>query len=114
MAAGSSDGRMLSGMSSMVLSVPQKSAPVAGRRRPPCRAGWRACWRFAALRRRGVLMIPALSCDHRFQVVGEDCIRLDAERGAQLPAVEVGERARLRQHQIGDAPLAGDDLFDTL
>ena len=28
--------------------------------------------------------------------------------------IEIGERARLRQHEIGDPALARDDLFDPL
>src|SRR5690242_21632874 len=31
---------------------------------------------------------------------------------SQLIGVEVGERARLRQHEIGDATLARDDFLD--
>ena len=38
--------------------------------------------------------------------VGEHGVGADAERGAELAGVEVGQRARLRQHEVGDAPLA--------
>ena len=48
------------------------------------------------------------------EIVGEHRVGPDAERDAQLVAVEIGERARLRQHEIGDAALAGDDLLDPL
>src|SRR5436853_949549 len=99
MAAGSSGGVIASGRSSGALSLPQKSAPVAGRRR----AFWRAGCRVAALRRRGVLML-ARSCVRLLEVVGEHGVRMDSERDAQLPAVEIGERARLRQHEVGNAP----------
>ena len=40
--------------------------------------------------------------------------RVDAERRLQLPAVEVADRRRLGQDQVGDAPLAGHDLLDPL
>ena len=46
------------------------------------------------------------------QIFGEQRVRPDAEREAELVAVEVGERARLRQDEIRDPPFAGHDFLD--
>ena len=85
-------------------SGPQKSRPTAWARgaasaRPTTSPARRA---------------HAASSSGREQVFGEHGVGPDAERDAELVAVEVGERARLRQHEVGDAALAGHDLLDPL
>ena len=45
-------------------------------------------------------------------VLGEQLVGSQPEREAQLVGVEVGDRARPRQHELGDVALAGDDLLD--
>jgi hypothetical protein len=47
-------------------------------------------------------------------LVGEQGLGAQAERHAQLGGVEVRERARLRQHEVGDVALARHDLLDPL
>ena len=55
-----------------------------------------------------------LPCAAHVVVLGEQRVGAQAEGDAQLVGVEVGERARLRQHEVGDVALAGHDLLDPL
>ena len=47
-------------------------------------------------------------------VPGEELVGSQPEGEAELVGVEVGDRARPRQHQLSDVALAGHDLLDTL
>src|SRR3954466_12818896 len=68
------------------------------------------------LLRRLLLLIGIRSgcsrCGGSFVLLGEERVGAQAEGGAQLLGVEVGERARAREDQVGDVALAGHDLFD--
>ena len=105
-AAGSSDGRMASDgtSSAAVRRCPRSRRPFlagAGRSVGPAPSG-------------GAARSCSRSAGRSQQLLGEQRVGTDAERDAQLLAVEVGERARLRQHEVGDAALARDDLLDAL
>src|SRR5687768_9870069 len=50
----------------------------------------------------------------RGRLLGEQLLGPQAEGDAELVGVEVGERARLRQDEVGDVALAGHDLLDPL